>query len=139
MVRLAGLLSFSRLYCQRLVGAGGQVVAAIPTLAGYGLGTNAGRACTSTVEAGSAARPVPRPRQLADVPWPCLHHRTGLVFVPELRLQRWRRSVRAHFRLHLRAGLRQTNARGRLRLRNDEAIAARVANLRRPHSAVRVL
>src|SRR5215216_2285110 len=101
--------------------------------------SNEGRACTSTVEAGFAARPVPRPRQLADVPRPCLHQRTGLVLVPKLRLQRRRGSVRVHFRLHLGARLRPTDARGRLRLRNDEAVAARVADLRRPHLAVRVL
>ena len=39
----------------------------------------------STVEAGFAAGPVPWPRQLADVPGPCLHQRAGLVLVPELR------------------------------------------------------
>ena len=79
------------------------------------------------------------PRQLGHVPGACFQHRSGLVFVPQLRLQRRRRPVRVHFRLYVGAGVRAKDARARLRFRNHAAVQAGLANLCRPHPAVRVL
>ena len=98
--------------------------------------TNADRAGTSTVEARSASRPVSWLRKLGDVPRPYLHHSASLVFVPKLRLQRWRRSVRVHFRLYFGSGIWAENARARLHIRNNADFEAGMANLYRSHFAV---
>ena len=82
------------------------------------------------------ARPVPRPRAVADLHRPSAAEPSDLVHDPQLRLQRRHRDLHLHLRLHRRLRLRSGDARKRLRRRHRAHPAARLADLCRPRLPV---